>query len=145
MLLPFSIQPGVLISFLFCYIALAINDLGAIQAVNEMLQTTDMDRRIAKGISVTGLANTASGLLGVIGPVDYTITPGIIAATRCASRFTLVPTALIMLVLAFLPSAIGFIGRRAFRRDRCNSGLCADDPDCSRADGRISETGRFSL
>ncbi|HKI50093.1 MAG TPA: solute carrier family 23 protein [Desulfobacteria bacterium] len=110
MVLPFSIQPGVLISFLFCYIALAINDVGAIQAVNEMLRTADMDKRMARGISVTGLANTASGLLGVIGPVDYTITPGIIAATRCASRFTLVPTALIMLVLAFLPSAIGFMG-----------------------------------
>ena len=110
MFLPFSIQPGVLISFLFCYIALAINDLGSIQAVNEMLETTDMDRRISRGISVTGLANTASGLLGVIGPVDYTITPGIIAATRCASRFTLVPTAIIMFVLAFLPSLIGFIG-----------------------------------
>jgi len=110
MVLPFSIRPGVLISFIFCYIALAINDLGAIQAVNEMLRTADMDKRIAKGISVTGLANTASGLLGVIGPVDYTITPGIIAATRCASRFTLVPTALIMLVLAFLPWAIGFMG-----------------------------------
>ncbi len=110
MLLPFSIQPGVLISFIFCYIALAINDLGAIQAVNEMLEAKDMDRRIARGISMTGLANTASGLLGVIGPVNYTITPGIIAATRCASRFTLVPTAIIMLVLAFLPAVIGFIG-----------------------------------
>ncbi len=110
MVLPFSIQPGVLISFLFCYIALAINELGAIQAVNEMLQATDMDRRIAKGVSVTGLANTVSGFFGVIGPVDYTITPGIIAATRCASRFTLVPTAIIMFVLAFLPSVIGFMG-----------------------------------
>ena len=109
-LLPFSIQPGVLISFLFCYIALAINNLGSIQSVNEMLQTTDMDGRIKRGICVTGLANTAAGLLGVIGPVDYSLSPGVIAATRCASRYTLVPTAAIMFTLAFLPGVIGFIG-----------------------------------
>ena len=108
--LAFTIQPGVLISFLFCYIALSINDLGSIQAVNEMLHTPDMDRRITRGISITGLANIASGLLGVIGPVNYTLSPGVIAATRCASRFTLVPTAAILLVLAFLPAATGFIG-----------------------------------
>ena len=108
--LAFSVQPGVLISFLFCYMALSINDLGSIQAVNEMLQTLDMDRRITRGISVTGLANMASGLFGVIGPVNYTLSPGVIAATRCASRFTLVPTAAVMFVLAFLPSATGFIG-----------------------------------
>ncbi|HIJ40835.1 MAG TPA: purine/pyrimidine permease, partial [Deltaproteobacteria bacterium] len=108
--LAFSIQPGVLVSFLFCYIALSINDLSSIQAVNEMLQTPDMDRRITRGISITGLSNIASGLLGVIGSVNYTVGPGVIAATRCASRFTLVPTVVILLLLAFLPAATGFIG-----------------------------------
>ena len=108
--IPFSFQPGLLISFLFCYIALSVNDLGAIQSVNEMLQTDDMDGRVTRGIVTTGLANTASGLLGVIGPVDYTISPGIILATRCASRFTLVPTAAILLAMAFSPVAAGFIG-----------------------------------
>ena len=107
---PFSIQPGVLFSFLFCYIALSINDLGSIQAVNEMLQPNDMDGRISRGIFVTGLANTASGFLGVIGPVDYSMSPGVIAATRCASRFAMIPAAVITLLLAFLPRATGFIG-----------------------------------
>jgi xanthine/uracil permease len=107
--LPFSIQPGVLISFLFCYMALSINDLGSIQALNEMLKTTDMDGRVTRGISVTGLANVVAGFLGVIGPVNYTVSPGVIAATRCASRFTLVPTAAILFALAFLPAVTGFI------------------------------------
>ena len=111
MFLPLSIEPGVLISFLFCYMALAINDLGSIQAVNEMLRATHMDSRITRGISVTGLANMVAGLFGVIGPVNYTITPGVIVATRCASRFTLVPTAVFMLLLAFFPVVVGFIIR----------------------------------
>ena len=110
LVLPFSIQPGVLVSFFFCYIALAINNLGSIQSVNEILRTTDVDKRITRGISLIGLANMASGFLGVIGPVDYSLSPGVIAATRCASRYTLVPTAAILLALAFLPAVIGFIG-----------------------------------
>jgi xanthine/uracil permease len=31
-------------------------------------------------------------------------------STKCASRFTLVPAAAIMLILAFIPAATGFIG-----------------------------------
>ena len=108
--IQFSFAPGLIISFLFCYIALVINDLGSIQSVNEMLHVDDMDGRITRGIFTTGLANIASGLLGVIGPVDYSVSPGVIAATRCASRFTLVPVAIIMLLLAFSPMATGVIG-----------------------------------
>ncbi len=107
---PFSFQPGLLVSFLFCYVALAINEVGSIQAVNEMLHANDMDGRITRGICVTGLANTMAGFLGVIGPVDYTISPGVIAATRCASRFTLIPAAAVIFMLAFSPAAGGFVG-----------------------------------
>ncbi|MFC1891927.1 uracil-xanthine permease family protein [Thermodesulfobacteriota bacterium] len=110
MTLDFSFQPGVLISFIFCYIALAINDLGSIQSVNEILNSSDIGKRITRGISLTGLANILSGFFGVIGPVNYSISPGVIVSTRCASRFTLVPAAAIMFILSFLPAATGFIG-----------------------------------
>jgi xanthine/uracil permease len=105
-----SIQPSVLISFIFCFIALAINDLGSIKAVNELLEPSDIDNRITRGISLTGLANIASGFFGVIGIVNYSISPGVLLSTRCASRFTLLPAVAIMLVLAFFPAATGFIG-----------------------------------
>ena len=110
MTLHLSIQPGVLVSFIFCFIALSINDLGSIQAVNELLETVDIDRRITRGISLTGLANIAAGLFGVIGPVNYSLSPGVIVSTRCASRFTLPPAAAIMIILAFFPAATGFVG-----------------------------------
>ncbi len=109
MTLDISVQPGVLISFLFCFIALSINDLGSIQSLNEMLHLQDGERRITRGIFITGLANAASGFFGVIGPVNYTVSPGLIVATGCASRFTLVPTAVILLILAFMPAAVGVI------------------------------------
>lgn len=104
------VDPGILIAFLVCYLALSINDLGSIQSVGEMLGLQDMPGRITRGISITGLAGVLSGFFGVIGPVNYSMSPGVIASTGCASRFTLIPSALGLLALAFMPGAIVFLG-----------------------------------
>lgn len=106
---PLSFEPGLLLSFIFCFIALSINDLGSIQSVNELLETKDQDKRISKGIFLTGIANILSGFMGVIGPVNYSMSPGIIISTGCASRFSVIPTACIALLLAMLPAAAEII------------------------------------
>jgi len=106
----FVFDPGILIAFLVCYLALSINDLGSIQSVGEMLGLQDMRGRITRGITITGLAGVLSGFLGVIGPVNFSMSPGVIASTGCASRFTLLPTALGLLALAFMPGAIIILG-----------------------------------
>lgn len=104
-----SLEPGLLISFLVCFLALSINDLGSIQSVGEMLKPGNMSKRITRGVTLTGLANVLSGSLGVIGPVNFSLSPGVIASTGCASRFTLIPTALGLLMLSFMPLVIGFM------------------------------------
>lgn len=106
----FDIEPGVLISFIFCYMALSINDIGSMKSVNELVQVDDGEARIKRGLIFTGLGNILSGLLGVIGPVNYTLSPGMLASSRCASRFILFPTAMITLIIAFSPAVIAFIG-----------------------------------
>ncbi len=108
--LDFSLDPSVLISFLICFLALSINDLGSIQSIGELIKPENMEKRITRGTSFTGLGNILSGLLGVIGPVNFSLSPGVIASTGVASRFTLIPTALGLLLLSFLPSTIAFIG-----------------------------------
>ena len=105
-----SFDAGVMVSFLFCYMALAVNDLGSIQSMNELFELPDMSRRVTRGMIVTGLANMASGFLGVIGPVNFSLSPGVIASTGCASRFVLLNAALLLLLLSFSPAVIGFIG-----------------------------------
>jgi len=104
-----SVEPGLLISFLVCFLALSINDLSSIQSVGELLNLKDMPQRITRGVSLTGLANVLSGFLGVVGSVNFSLSPGIIVSTGCASRFTLVPTALALLALSFFPVAIAFM------------------------------------
>ena len=104
-----SWDPGLLISFLICFIALAINDLGSIQAVGRLVGSPAMDRRVTAGITVTGLSNILAGFCGVIGPVNFSLSTGIIAANGNASRFTLIPTSLAMLAIAFLPGVVAFV------------------------------------
>ena len=102
-------DPGVLLSFLFCYLALAINDVGSIQSTAELIGTSGIGRRLRRGVAITGLANVVSGFFGVVGPVNYSISAGVIASTRCASRFTLVPAAILIGILAFVPAVVGII------------------------------------
>lgn len=94
---------GLILSFFICFIALAINDLGSIEAMGRLLRPKDMKGRLARGMTVTGLSNALAGFLGVIGLVNFSLTAGIIASNGNASRISFLPAALIMLVVAFMP------------------------------------------
>lgn len=98
-----QIDPGILLSFFFCYIALTVNELGSIQSVGYLLEAKDMGRRITRGSGFTGVSNMFSGLLGVVGTVDFSLTPGVIAATGCASRYTMIPMGVMMILIACMP------------------------------------------
>jgi xanthine/uracil permease len=102
-------DPGLLISFMICFIALSINDLGSIQAVGQIVTPPDMKFRVTRGITLSGLSNMLAGVFGVIGPVNFSMSVGIIAANGNASRFTLIPTSLALMVMAFLPGVVAFI------------------------------------
>ena len=58
-----SFEPGVLLSFLVCFLGLAVNDLGSIESVGELIKATNRDRRVNRGIAVSGLANILAGFL----------------------------------------------------------------------------------
>lgn len=100
------LEPGTLLAFVFCFLALAVNELGSIESIGRMLQAENMDQRIRRGSGVAGLANMASGALGVIGPVDFSMSAGIMAATGCASRLTLIPAGAGLAACAFFPQAV---------------------------------------
>lgn len=107
--LGFELDPGVLAAFLFSFLALSINDLGSIQSVGSMLHLEDMEQRVTRGISVTGLGNMLAGIYGIIGPVNFSLSPGVIAATGSASRYPLLPAAGVLILLACSPMALAFM------------------------------------
>ena len=99
-----------LVSFLICFLALSINDLSSIESMEEILNPSQMPQRINRGITLTGMANILAGFFGVIGPVNFSLSPGVILSTQCASRYTLIPTAILLFLLSFSPAATGVIG-----------------------------------
>ena len=99
-------EAGTILSFLICFFALLINELGSVQSVKDMVQADEPDKRIARGNAVVGLGNTLSGMLGIIGPVDFSISPGIIASTGCASRYTIIPCGIGLVLCALSPSMV---------------------------------------
>lgn len=107
-LLPdrFSFDPVVMLSFVFCFLALLINELGSIQTTVGLVSQNDGERRTRKGVLITGLGNLIAGIIGVVGPVSYSLSTGVILASGCASRYPLIPAAAALAVLGFLPVVI---------------------------------------
>ncbi|WP_373811034.1 uracil-xanthine permease family protein [Porphyromonas macacae] len=105
----FEIEPGVLLAFLFCYVALFINELGSVQAVSQAIRSGDETPRTVRGLRFTGLFNALNGLFGVIGPVDFSMSPGIIMSTGCASRYALIPAGAGLILCALFPGIILFL------------------------------------
>lgn len=100
---------GVIVAFLICYIALLINELGSIQSVSAYVEADDVPKRSTRGVALTGVMNVVSGALGVLGPVDYTLSPGVIAATGCASRYPLVLTGVGLVLCALFPQLVAVL------------------------------------
>lgn len=102
-----SFNTGIILSFLFCYVALLVNELGSVQSVGQALKADQMDKRTEKSVGIAGGVNIISGSLGVIGAVDYSMSLGLINATGCASRYALIPAGIGLFICAFLPEVLG--------------------------------------
>lgn len=104
-----KLDAGVILAFLFCYIALIINQIGSVQSLGEMVEAPNMAQRQKRGLLITGLFNMLSGATGVLGVVDYSLSPGVVASTSCASRYTILPAAVAMILLSLFPQAVAVL------------------------------------
>lgn len=102
----FSLDWGLVVAFVICFIALLINDIGSIESLGAMLGVKDMDTRLRRGVRTTGVMNIVAGAMGVLGPVNYSMSPGVIASTGCASRRALIPATLLLALCALSPDLI---------------------------------------
>lgn len=104
--LTLTVDWPVLLSFLFCFIALTANDLGSIQTTAGLLEDAAVARTTRRGLIVTGIGNMLAGAVGVIGPVNYSLSSGVIIASGCGSRYPMLPAAAAMIMLACMPGVI---------------------------------------
>ena len=97
---------GLMAAFIICFIALLINDIGSIESLGKMLQTDKMPTRLKRGVRITGIANIVAGSMGILGPVNYSMSPGIVASTGCASRYALIPATLLLMLCSLSDKVI---------------------------------------
>ena len=97
---------SLIIAFVICYVALLINDIGSIESLGAMLGSDNMDKRMKRGVRVTGAMNIVAGAMGVLGPVNYSMSPGVIASTGCAARRALIPATVMLALCALLPDLV---------------------------------------
>lgn len=107
--IPFrlSLHPATIGAFLLCYLALISNELATVEATGEIVGAPDHKGRLNRAVLVSGAGGLLAGLTGLLGPVSYAVSPGVVLSSRSASRFTLLPTAAALLVLGFWPRALG--------------------------------------
>lgn len=102
----FSLDWSLIVAFVICYIALVINDIGSIEALGGMLRVDDMEGRLRRGLRITGIMNIVAGSMGVLGPVNYSMSPGVVASTGCASRYALIPATLLLALCGLSPHVV---------------------------------------
>lgn len=102
----FSWDWSVVVTFLFCYLALLANDVGAVQTVEPLLHPRGMEKRTGRAALLTGLADATSAALGVIGPVNYALSPGVILTSNSASVVPLYVAAALLLATPWIPGAL---------------------------------------
>lgn len=97
---------GLVISFVLCSLAILVNDVGSIQSLGECIEAGGMKRRLTRGVFFTGIMDCISSLTGVLGPVNFSLSPGVVASMSCSSKYPLALAALLMIILSFFPDAV---------------------------------------
>jgi xanthine/uracil permease len=93
---------GAMISFVLAYFAVLVNASGSVFSIAPLVGAQNMDRRMKRAVAVTGISGIISGVLGVVGSVPYSISPGMVTVTRVGSRFPVTMCGVMMLSLGFL-------------------------------------------
>jgi len=91
------------LSSALAYLAVAVNSVGSIHGVAAVVGTENIADRVDRGLALTGLAGVVASVLGVVGTVSYSTSPGVILVTRVASRYALAMCGAILVIAAFVP------------------------------------------
>ncbi|MFH1350704.1 MAG: solute carrier family 23 protein [Pseudomonadota bacterium] len=91
------------IAFACSYLAVIVNSLGSLQGIAAITDKERLNSATKRGILFNGIAGISCGILGVVGTVSYSMSPGVILVNRVASRYAVTYCGAILLMAAFLP------------------------------------------
>jgi uracil permease len=91
------------IAFAVSYAAVVVNSIGSIQAIANITSRDRLASAIPRGLFINGVAGVFCGLMGIIGTVSYSTSPGIVLSMRVASRFAVAWCGVLFILAAFIP------------------------------------------
>lgn len=100
--LPVFTAPAV-IAFAVSYAAVVVNSIGSIQAIANVTSKDRLSTAVPRGLLVNGIGGVVCGLMGVVGLVSYSMSPGVVLSNRVASRYAVAVSGLVFVVAAFVP------------------------------------------
>ncbi len=96
------------IAFAVSYVAVVVNSVGSIQAIANITNRERLAAAIPRGIFINGVAGVLCGLMGIIGTVSYSTSPGIVLSMRVSSRFAVAWCGVVLILAAFIPKLAAF-------------------------------------
>jgi uracil permease len=96
------------IAFAVSYMAVAVNSIGSIQAIASLTDSERLSAAIPRGLFLNGIAGVLCGLMGIVGLVSYSTSPGIVLSIRVASRFAVAWCGILFVLAAFIPKLAAF-------------------------------------
>jgi uracil permease len=91
------------VAFACAYLAVIVNTIGSLQGIAAITEKGLLPKATQRGVLVNGLAGISCGLVGVVGTVSYSMSPGVILVNRVASRYAVTYCGAILFISAFLP------------------------------------------
>ena len=91
------------IAFACTYMAVIVNSLGSLQGIAAITDQERLPVSVNRGIFVNGVSGICCGLLGVVGTVSFSLSPGVILTNRVASRYALTYCGAILVLAVFFP------------------------------------------
>ena len=98
-----------IIAFVVAYLAVLVNVVGSIYGIGEVVGKEEIDLRVKRGVAATGVGGLASGFLGIIGTVSYSISPGVVLITRVGSRYAVTVCGIFLFALAFFQKLLALL------------------------------------
>jgi len=98
-----------IIAFIVAYLAVLVNVVGSIYGIGEVVGKAEIDLRVKRGVAATGVGGLATGVLGVIGTVSYSISPGVVLITRVGSRYAVTVCGILLFSLAFFQKLLALL------------------------------------
>jgi xanthine/uracil permease len=92
-----------LLAFALAYVAVLVNSVGSIQGIANVTDPKRLPEALHRGILVNGLAGICCGLVGIVGTVSYSMSPGVVLITRVSSRFAVSFCGVLVVGAAFIP------------------------------------------